>query len=245
VLGFNSERALWRESVALFELEIGKRSPESFDLLSQLVQEGFLERQLQYRYLALGLATEKGQAANVTLWRFERMPFPLEYLDNSNAVSNLREALDLAQKVANVLNLGRDWLAWLWVKVKSGPDAPNYLTHSFDQWHKSKLYRDRDKERDFKALCERLPVERDYWWRLDEPFRKHLSELATDDLDSAEQALASWRTELRRAATTAWISLIGLLESSPRALSVTARSGEVFKKQLNIALKAKGGSHDS
>lgn len=154
----------------------------------------------------------------------------------SEPVENLRVALSLAEKAAFALNLARDWLAWLWVKEKSG-----LALQDFDDWFKSKSHQSRNREKDFAAFVERLPAERDYWWRLDQPFREHLPLFASDEEDAVDKAIDSWRAELRTAAKAAWNGLIDLLESSPRTLSITARAGDVFEKQLNIALKMKGG----
>lgn len=234
VRGFDPERALWRDSVALFELTDtdGHDTPENFRLLADLVQGRVLNREQRFRYTAIGLATEEGQARNVSLWRHERMPLPLAYLDDPTTVERLRNALQWAETVNWRLEEARDWLVWLWLK----PDA----YERFDDWQKTPDYKRRRENKSFTALQERFPVSQRYWWRLDQPFADVMTGLAQDESE-ASQAMLKWRDTLKQTARDAFHEITEGIESSARTLRAIAKAQEQLERGLGIALKIDRG----
>jgi CRISPR system Cascade subunit CasA len=234
VRGFDPERALWRDSVALLELTDtdGRATPENLRLLADLVRARTLNREQQFRYLAIGLATEEGQARNVLLWRLERMPLPLAYLHDPGIVEQLRDVLNLAEKANQQLEEARDWLVWLWLK----PDK----YERFDDWRKSNDYRKCKQDKGFVALQDRFPVSRRYWWRLELPFAEVMIRLAKSD-SSATQALLDWRDTLEQTARHALNETTDGIESSARALRAVAKAEEQLERGLGIALKVDWG----
>ena len=234
VRGFNPERVLWRDSAALFQVADtdSRDTPENFKLLSDLVHHKVLKREQQFRYAAIGLATQEGQARNVSLWRYERMPLPLAYLDDADKVKQLRDALELAESVHWRLLDAHEWLAWVWLK----PDA--YVR--FDEWRKSSDHAQREKNTSFTALRDRLPVSQRFWWRLDQPFTEIMPRLAQDSAQ-AQQAILEWREVLKETARTALRGISDGLEESPRTLRAVAKAQEQLERGLGWALKIQEG----
>ena len=231
--GFSDKRALWRDSVALFELinssRKGASTPENLQMLAQLVRHKVLPCEAQYRYLAIGLATEEGHARNVALWRYERMPLPLAYLADETAVGRLRDALNLAQAVDWRLGDACDWLTWLWLK----PDA----YERFDKWAESRDYKNRGKNTSFTTLRDQLSATQHYWWRLAQPFESVLTGLAAEDEAQVNAAMLAWRDTLRQAATAAFQEITEGIEPSPRTLRAIVKAEAHLDWGLGIALK--------
>jgi CRISPR system Cascade subunit CasA len=233
VRGFNPERVLWRDSAALFQVaENSRDAPENFKLLSDLVRHKVLRREQQFRYAAVGLATMEGQARNVVLWRYERMPLPLAYLDDPATVERLRNALQLAEGAHWRLADAREWLAWVWLK----PDA----YERFDEWKQSRDYAKRNDNPTFTALVKRLPVSQHFWWRLDQPFAEIMPRLVQDSAQ-AEQAILKWREVLKQTARTALSEITDGIEESPRMLRAIAKAQEQLEFGLGWALKIQEG----
>ena len=234
VRGFNPERVLWRDSVALFQVTDTdtRDTPENFKLLSDLVRKKVLKREQQFHYAAIGITTQEGQARNVSLWRYERMPLPLAYLDDPTNIERLRNALNLAEGAHWQLTDARDWFAWLWLK-------PNGYEH-FNEWQKSTDYAKRNDNASFTALQDRLTVSQRFWWRLDQPFTKIMPRLA-QDLAEAQQAILEWREVLKRTARSALNEITDGLEESPRTFRAIAKAQEQLERGLGFALKIQEG----
>jgi len=234
VRGFNIERALWRDSVALFQVtDTGAHdTAENFKLLSDLVHNKDLKREMQFHYLAIGLATQEGQARNVSLWRYERMPLPLKYLDEHESVERLQRALKLAEDTHYRLTDARDWFAWLWLK----PSGYEY----FNEWQKSSDYARRSDNTSFTALQDRLTVSQRFWWRLDQPFTEIVPRLSQDSAE-AQRAILEWRDALKETARVALNEITDGLEESPRTLRAIAKAQEQLEYGLGIALKIQEG----
>jgi len=238
VRGFSGARSLWRDSVALFELVGDKKShnsPENWRLLASLVHPGrVLQKKQVFRYSAYGLATEKGKAKNVILWRYERMPLPLDYLADETAVARLRGAIKLAEDVEWQLRVARDWLIWLgWFKPKEDRE--------FDKWKKAKDYRKSKGDKSFQALQKKFPAARHYWWRLEEPFRRVMTGLAGE---GADQALLEWRQILRGAAEAAFRETETTVAPTPLVLKAIVKAEEQLEQGVNWVLRLDKGSQD-
>ena len=234
VRGFNPECVLWRDSAALFQVADTdtRDTPENFKLLSELVRNKVLKREQQFRYAAIGLATQEGQARNVSLWRYERMPLPLAYLDDRTNVERLQKVLQLAEDVHYRLADAREWLAWVWLK----PSA----YERFDEWKKSSDYAKRNDNASFTTLRDRLSVSQRFWWRLDQPFAEIMPTLAQGQTQS-QQAMLEWREVLKQTARSALSEITNGLEESPRTLRAIAKAQEQLERGLGWALKIQEG----
>jgi CRISPR system Cascade subunit CasA len=225
----NPDKALWRDSHALFAEEgATSQRPEVFSWLAQLRRYGELPAQARYRFSLIGLATDPGKAASLLLWRQECLPLPLAYLEDKDLRDSLREALGLAEEVKDVLAGSVRHLAQLTLCPESDRGGRKPL---------------RD---DVQAVVRRLGPERQYWPRLEAPFRRLLEELPGDAVQEADgltyggRTLPAWRETLRRAATKSFEAIALGLEPTPRARKAVAIAEGEFKRRLGGILKKPG-----
>lgn len=198
---FREDRALWRDSAALFKLrDEGYRPPRTFLWLSELVYEGLLGQAQTRRCAALGMANNQ---AKVDFYRSERMPLPLRYLTNEDLVGHLDSALTLAESVrSQIWGAARTLARFVLVPQADTEDG-------------------REPDRDeMDALMEQWAVERDYWVRLEIPFRQTMERLP----DDVEGAMTAWRETIRRTAWAALDRVASNLEHDPRNLKATVRA---------------------
>jgi CRISPR system Cascade subunit CasA len=212
---FNEERALWRDSSALFRLQDSNyRPPHTFRWLSELVIDaGYLQAAQTRRYLALGMANNQ---AKVDFYRSESCPLPLRYLAEQALVERLDEALKMAEDVRGQLWGAARTLATLLLSPQadadSGRQSPPEAIRLTDQW----------------------AIERDYLSRLEVPFRRAVEDLPGD----AEGVLAGWRATLRRAAWAAFDRVARDLEHDARHLKAAVRARDQLAAGLGKALPA-------
>lgn len=223
--GLNPERALWRDSHALFQ-QVAPDSdrPLVFNVLAQIDQlrtDGAIVAEPNYAFGAFGLATDAGKAASVVLWRQERLPLPLAYLNEPDLAFRLEDALALAESVAKVLTGSVRFLAKLLLApVSDDPDA-------------RQPHRD-----DVGALANHLAAAGRYWSRLEAPFARLLVRLPDDRADggegggAADLAFRAWATELRRVARDVFAETTRGLDDSARSLKAVARAQRSFGSGL-------------
>jgi CRISPR system Cascade subunit CasA len=200
---FNEERALWRDSSALFKLwDKSYRPPRTFRWLSELIYEGGsdLGKSQTRRYIALGMANNQ---AKVDFYRSEHCPLPLRYLTQETLVQRLDEALKMAEGVRGQLWGAARTLATFLLSPQSDADAGR-----------------QPARQDLDSLVGQWAIERDYWSRLEIPFR-HMLEALPDDI---EGTLTGWRKTLRSTAWAAFDRVAGDLEYDPRHLKATVRA---------------------
>jgi CRISPR system Cascade subunit CasA len=201
-LPFLEERALWRDSGALFEFRSeSHRPPRTFNWLAELVTEGLLDQEQTQRYLALGMSKKQ---AKVNFYRSERMPLPMQYLERRGLVESLQEALKMAESAA----------AQLWGATRTL--ATFVLSPQADAESGRQPVR-----KDLDALAQQWAVERRYWSRLELPFRETIEALPHK---GREEALAAWRKTLQRAAWTAFSQVTDSLGYDPYSLKAVVRA---------------------
>ncbi|NLF15089.1 MAG: type I-E CRISPR-associated protein Cse1/CasA [Anaerolineaceae bacterium] len=168
-LRLRQDRAMWRDSHALFRLhDRSFRPPLALLEMADQVEGGTLRRDQTYDYLVLGLSNDN---ASLNFYRQERMPLPLAYLAEDEQGERLRDALfqalQGAEDAADALRkAGRDLAAW----VVSPVD-------------RSKAY-----PQDVSQVYERLRIESGYWPRLEVPFRRFIQDLPL----AGQPALDAW-----------------------------------------------------
>ncbi len=211
---FSEDRALWRDSSALFKLrDKGYRPPHTFRWLSELVIDaGYLEASQTHRYLALGMANSQ---AKVDFYRSEHCPLPLRYLTERTLVERLDEALKMAEGVRSQLWGAARTLATLLLSPQSDTEAGRQPARE-----------------DLECLTDQWAIERDYWSRLDIPFRQVLEAMP----DDVEGTLTGWRETLRRTAWVAFDRVAGDLENDLRHLKATVRARDQLAAGLGKAL---------
>ncbi len=214
------ERALWRDSDVLFQHAVQAQStsptvrpPLQFNWLAQI--DAQMKMDPAYTLAAFGLATEPGKAGSVLLWRQERLPLPLRYLDDAELVEVLQKALQAADSLAGVLRSATETL------------ARELLPHGA-------------KPGD---LLSALAPGRRYWWRLEAPFSRFMIELPKeaqsgdeDDLEYESRALRQWLAQAGRAAEDAFRDITRSLDTSARSLRAASIAERRFGGLLHSAL---------
>jgi CRISPR system Cascade subunit CasA len=214
-VGFRPDRALWRDSLALVEVSGAESArPKTFDWLSVLVDAEVLEYGRTVPVDFLGLSTDK---AKVLLWRHERLPLPLAYLEDKDLRDDLREGLKVAEEAGQILRQ----TAWRLAQRLAAP-----LGQAMPREHLEPIY-------------ESLGVERLYWWRLEVPFKVLLTDLAREHQndaasDGVEESLAmrEWCRAVYRAAVAAFEEAARGLDVSARTLQAVAAVEPAFRGRL-------------
>jgi CRISPR system Cascade subunit CasA len=217
VMRFNEERALWRDSVALFKLHSDEdRPPRTFGWLAELIDEGCLESRDTRRYLALGMANNQ---ARVDFYRSERLPLPMIYLtaEGELLTEYLQTAMETAESVRRQLwGAARTLATYVLVPQADAEEA-----------HKP-------AREDMDKLTAQWAVERDYWVQLEIPFYDLVAGL-TEDI---EDALDAWHDTVRRVAWQAFDYVAAQVEHDPRNLKAAVRGRGQLAAGLSKTLPA-------
>ena len=232
-LGLRPDRALWRDSHILFQ-QIGEQGteskaltkrPEIFNHLAQIEmarRRGEIEARPGYAFAAYGFATEIGKAASVIFWARERLPLPLSYLIEPQLVDELRFALGLADDVFAALHESIRALA----KLLAAPLSDDRNARQPDP-------------NDVRNIANSFSAHEFYWARLDQPFKKLLTDLpkdfqhkSGDTAQPGDEAMTEWAGTLQRTARTALDNAINSLSGSARDLKASATAEEHFNKQM-------------
>lgn len=212
-LRFDEDRAVWRDSSALFRLHnSGYRPPQALDSLANLVLDGLLDRHQMRRIMALGMASDQ---AKIEFFRAERMPLPLEYLQDAALVERLAQALERAEGVAQQLWGAARTLATYLV-------APNQDTGEG---------RSAQRE-DLDQLMGGWDIQRPYWSRLEVPYFRLMEQLPS----AGEEALAAWFTLLRRTAQDSLERVLAMVENGPRGYKAAVQARQQLAAGLAKAL---------
>ncbi len=214
-LRFNENRALWRDSATLFQLDSAEsHTPRAFAWLAELMNEGLLSPNARST-LALGMANDQ---AKVEFYRTEHLPLPLAYLQDQQLLNTLRDdVLGVAENVARQL-----WgAARTMATFTLTPEADDESVHQ-------------PAPEDLSRVMAPWGIERRYWSRLEVPFRLALESLP---LRHAE-TLLEWQQVLRRIAWDAFDAVARDVETDPRALKAAVRGREQLALGLSKALPA-------
>lgn len=203
-VGFQPERALWRDSIALLQGASGPngspeltRRPMTLNHLNELQTAGYLDRNRTYSLRAFGMSSDR---AKVFLWRAEQMPLPAALLREPGMVA--------------VLEIG----------VKAADDAGRALRASVRDLSARVLAPDGDADpKRVGALVDSLAPERSYWPALDVPFRDYVLRLSAEfEADAGRSAMEKWGDAIRGAAWEAMQRTERALETSGRGFHAAA-----------------------
>lgn len=92
------DHAVWRDSHALFESSDEEHRPRMLNWVNDLAESGYVERKHTRQLEVYGLCAVPGRAKAI-LWRHERLPLPLIYLNDKELRDTLKLALELAERV--------------------------------------------------------------------------------------------------------------------------------------------------
>ena len=218
-LRFNEERALWRDSAALFQLSHAAQGipPAALQHVANLVDTGYLSAERTLGCLALGMANDQ---AKVEFCRAERLPLPVQYVrKDEQALGQLTHALEWGEDVGRTLRHAAFRMAHQWLKGQKGDDEGGGIRRE-----SGKDPRD--------TLIEHWGVERHYWADLEVGFRRLLLALPDDAID----APLVWQRLLRRTAWASFEKAEATLGGSPRALRASVKAREQLAAGLGAAL---------
>ena len=213
-LRFQEERALWRDSATLLQLNATDRQvPSIFSWLGRLVdgRAPVLNRAQVIRYMALGMASDQ---AKIEFFRNEHLPLPLAYFDNPLLVQTLAAAVKAAEDVASEL-----WKA-------TGTLASCLLVPEED----SNRQPNPDDVRDLRAT---MAAERRYWSVLQPFFLQTMQAIPL----GGQEAMTTWFDWLRQSAWDVFNQACNGLGDDPRALKAVVRGREQLARGLGTALK--------
>ncbi|MFO0613173.1 MAG: type I-E CRISPR-associated protein Cse1/CasA [Polyangiaceae bacterium] len=208
-LRFDEERAVWRDSTALFDAASGSdqnRPPLAVVQVSSLVVNGVLPRSARYRLGLFGMATDQ---ARILLWRAEQVPLPASMLVDPDRVEALRSAIELAEQVGR--GLDTQVLFFLCTRHLSIGDR-------------------KPDTKDVTALKSALGTLAFYWSSVGNDFPSWLSMLAR--VEDPETALDRWKIDLRTHANAAFQDAASRLGERARAHIAEAEG----RKRLNLML---------
>jgi CRISPR type I-E-associated protein CasA/Cse1 len=218
-LRFDEDRAVWRDSSALFRFHNSSyRPPQALDSLANLLTEldkGVLEQHQTRRIMALGMSSDQ---AKIEFFRAEHMPLPLDYLRNPDLAGRLAEGLERAEAVSQQL-----WGA-----------ARTLATYLVAPHQDSGEGRSAQRE-DLDQLMGGWDIQRPYWSQLETHYLRLMEGLGKE----GEAALAEWYALLRRTAIDSLTRAIGKVENSPRGYKAAVQARQQLASGLAKALPAK------
>jgi hypothetical protein len=229
-LCFTPDRALWRDSKVLFQLGGVNKPPGVVRWLARLAQPPVLALDTTQRYqlMAFGLAKSK---ARPDFLRTENMPLHVDFLRHSDSVGKLSRALETAEGCASTIREASFVSAWLVLYPTTSAEAfetPAKINTKIKagSW---KLSEDEEAKRIY-GLWKSWGVERYYWSDLEIHFHRLIQDLP----ESPEQALQTWRDQVRCAATAAFRQAERYAGNDSR----TIRAAAVARQRFHIGLAA-------
>lgn len=246
-LAFREEKALWRDSLSLFQsAENSKTNPKIIDWLSDLAGDDKIPWSTTFQLAIMGLVTSK---AKVSLWRHERMPLPLKYLEekNEHLLGKLRDALDVAESVGRLLGSG---FVEVEITDKKGKrkhmPVPSPLLILASNILKPDEPEKADKDA-VRSFADSLSPSRPYWAQLGISFNELVTQLPRDktrENEYGKTVLPRWAKAIRFAALTAFEETTNSFDRSGRMLKAVTLAENEFHIQLDRILKnieMKGG----
>jgi CRISPR system Cascade subunit CasA len=191
------KKTLWRDSLTLFALARAEALQPAANLrwLAVLRAGKALPRDHPFTLSVIGLCTDK---AKVHFWRHETLPLPPEYLDltDGTLVNALQRAIGLAEEVGEAVRGAAAALASRLLAPGERPPDRNQV------W----------------ALVDSLAADAIYWSRLEEPFRRFLTDLPGPAAHQKRQVDAWFGRTLHDNARAAFTATAGQLAHPARAL---------------------------
>jgi CRISPR system Cascade subunit CasA len=178
-LPLRRERAVWRDSAALFQSSEARDRPKTLSQISERVEEAGLEPRATFPLSVCGVAF---QQASALFWRNDRLPLPLVYLDDVALFGKVHTALGLAEEAGDGVQLSGQMLAAHLLKIN--------LDGKLDRSARERL-RDRVTS---------LGAGRQYWAALDPFFTRFL----VDQAAGSDVSLAAWAQQVMDAARAAF-----------------------------------------
>jgi CRISPR system Cascade subunit CasA len=225
------DRALWRDSAALFQaIEDERRQPRIARWLAELAWTGDLDSAARFNVDLYGMSVDR---ANIYLWRHETLPMPLEYVRSRELFDQLQQALNLAEGVGRLFTSG-----YIEVKTDTGETyrAPSPM-RVFASTLLSPANEQAADPDQVRAVVDSLAPGRVYWSRLETPFKEFMLRLdeawsAADQETSVDEQMARWAEQVRASARAAFNETVLTLDLSDRELKALARGERAMNQRL-------------
>jgi hypothetical protein len=235
VLRFQADRALWRDSNTLFQMNTQNQCPAAIKWMADLatIPPKVLDKSRRYQLMALGMAKNR---ASLEFFRSEALPLPVELLTQETCVSDLTTALALAEKVGKLLNRCAYLIAWLVYNPATPEEKFAEPDKTFDEQTlidnklragQNEKGKDHEAQQAYK-LFSSFGVERLYWSQLEAPFYRFLQNLP----DQGETALNEWRKHIRRTARAAFTQAQQYAGNDRRSLRASVQAEAQFERGL-------------
>lgn len=237
-VAFQEDKALWRDSLNLFQsVEEERIKPKTLGWISDLIEEVVLPRQAVFNLSMMGLVTRQ---AKISLWRHERLPLPLSYLQDEKLIQALKEALELAEQAGRLLDTKLVEIEFSDKKGKRKTWVPSPLRFLArlivaPEVEPQKLNDNQRKEID--SLVNYLSPARSYWAALGIAFNRFMIELAEDTSEERVDSLRKWAKEIRKAAQDAFEETANNLDRTGRSLKAISMAESEFYRRLRDILK--------
>ena len=225
-IGFKSNKALWRDSHTLFANVKGKSlRPGVLNVLAErdkLRQWGEIDARPSFIIDAMGIITAERNTASVIMWKHERLPLPIAYLDDNRLIDRLREGFAIVEKVGDAIGKS----LWVFGSLMLSPGS---------------LQKDgrRSKRSDVRDLIAGFPVERNFWNRLEIPFLNLLEEIPKhpiDDIKSSTEVLddplVRWSETVKRTAISSFNEVMRSIDGSVRNMKAVTIAETNLSKRL-------------
>lgn len=229
VLALRPDRALWRDSTALFQ-STGSQTirPRVLSWVASLAAQGYLDWGARYAVDVHGLSIDR---ASVFLWRHDRLPLPLRLLEDVDLVELLRRALDLAEQVGRLFDDGVGL-------VPSDSGEPKRMPRPMQIMAETLAAPADGRRADPNAvrqLVQALTPAQVYWSRLEVPFKECVHELSEGSVRVARER---WAEAVRSTAREAFDQVARSFDTSARALKASASAERAFHAQLHAIVLA-------
>jgi CRISPR system Cascade subunit CasA len=236
-VGLNPNKAIWRDSHALFQsFDVDHSRPRTLNWLGTLVAEGQLRFEQRSKALPLQVFGIMPDQARIEDWRTETLALPQLFLDRpeiaEKATEILRRELEYAENMAHLLEPRLLNIPHKEKRLKvAGPSPIRILADEL----LSPGERDADT-RAIGALGRHISPVINYWAVLEEPFRTFLLALADDiylnqfgDLAERGDAARAWSEEIDRVTRRCFDEAVNGLANSGRALRAAALARQRFR----------------
>jgi CRISPR system Cascade subunit CasA len=219
-LTLRPERAVWRDSLSLFQsTENVRKRPSTLGWLAALMESGAL---LPQQILPLDVFGLHWDQANVLFWRHERLPLPLAYLEEADLQARLTTALEVAEEIGAILRQATRRTARLVLSPDLAGEGREPPAEAVSD------------------LANRLASARLYWSRLEARFSKFLVDQAEDTRSGAnaeESAygsgpLMTWARHARAAARESFQEAVSGLDQSGRNLKAVVEGERLLNNRM-------------
>jgi CRISPR system Cascade subunit CasA len=236
---FRENRSLWRDSLSLFRTVTENNArPRTFDWISDLVENGYLPASFTLNTAVFGLVSFQ---ATISLWRHERLPLPLKYLQDETLVLSLKEALEIAEETGKLLTPGFITIKFL---DKKGNQKSASVRSPLWNMVKLILFPETDiqkigsnQKKEIEDMINSLSPSRSYWAALGIAFNQFLIDLAQDETEGRIKSLSEWAKEISKAVCDSFEETMRSLDQTGRILKAISKAENEFYIRLKNTLK--------